>query len=155
MYRAKNEPRQIKKIIMSMEDTEMKKKMLTVLALVLVVVAVVVVCTSCAKMEEAKEETAKIRYTLVNQTGEAITNITMKEKIGTMNQVWTVEGMAVDQESALEVNTVVENGAPSIDFAFSTGSGKAFQTLIMEKGDKTIVMKSDSDNGVVAEITGK
>ena len=155
MYRAKNEPRQIKKIIMSMEDTEMKKKMLTALALVLVVVAVVVVCTSCAKKEEAKEETAKIRYTLVNQTGEAITNITMKEKIGTMNQVWTVEGMAVDQESALEVNTVVENGAPSIDFAFSTGSGKAFQTLIMEKGDKTIVMKSDSDNGVVAEITGK
>lgn len=155
MCRAKNEPRQIKKIIMSMEDTEMKKKMLTALALVLVVVAVVVVCTSCAKKEEAKEETAKIRYTLVNQTGEAITNITMKEKIGTMNQVWTVEGMAVDQESALEVNTVVENGAPSIDFAFSTGSGKAFQTLIMEKGDKTIVMKSDSDNGVVAEITGK
>ena len=155
MYRAKNEPRQIKKIIMSMEDTEMKKKMLTVLALVLVVVAVVVVCTSCAKKEEAKEETAKIRYTLVNQTGEAITNITMKEKIGTQNQVWTVEGMADGQESALEVNTVVENGAPSIDFAFSTGSGKAFQTLIMEKGDKTIVMKSDSDNGVVAEITGK
>ena len=133
----------------------MKKKILTVLALVLVVAAVVVICTSCAKKEEAKEETAKIRYTLVNQTGEAITNITMKEKIGTMNQVWTVEGMAVDQESALEVNTVVENGAPSIDFAFSTGSGKTFQTLIMEKGDKTIVMKSDSDNGVVAEITGK
>ena len=61
----------------------MKKKILTVLALVLVVAAVVVICTSCAKKEEAKEETAKIRYTLVNQTGEAITNITMKEKIGT------------------------------------------------------------------------
>ena len=60
----------------------MKKKILTVLALVLVVAAVVVICTSCAKKEEAKEETAKIRYTLVNQTGEAITNITMKEKIG-------------------------------------------------------------------------
>ena len=133
----------------------MKKKILTVLALVLVVVAVVVICTSCAKKEEAKEETAKIRYTLVNQTGEAITNITMKEKIGTQNQVWTVEGMADGQESALEVNTVVENGAPSIDFAFSTDSGKAFQTLIMEKGDKTIVMKADSENSVMAEITGK
>ena len=125
----------------------MKKKILTVLALVLVVAAVVVICTSCAKKEEAKEETAKIRYTLVNQTGEAITNITMKEKIGTQNQVWTVEGMADGQESALEVNTVVENGAPSIDFAFST--------LIMEKGDKTIVMKADSENSVMAEITGK
>ena len=41
--------------IMSMEDTEMKKKILTVLALVLVVAAVVVICTSCAKKEEAKE----------------------------------------------------------------------------------------------------
>ena len=55
----------------------MKKKIL-VLALALVIVAVAVVCVSCAKKEELKD--GKVSYTIVNNTGKKVTEITLSDR---------------------------------------------------------------------------
>ena len=55
----------------------MKKKIL-VLALALVIAAVAVVCVSCAKKEELKD--GKVSYTIVNNTGKNVTEITLSDK---------------------------------------------------------------------------
>ena len=133
----------------------MKKKILTVLALVLVLVSAVVVCTSCGKKEEAKEETAKMNITIVNQTGEEITGLTLKENIGSKKQIWNVGGLAADGEAALDIETVVEKEAPNLDFSFETKSNQQYRTSIIEKGDKSIVLKADPEGGFTAEITTK
>ena len=55
----------------------MKKKILA-LALVLVIAAVAVVCVSCAKKEELKD--GKVSYTIVNNTGKNVTEITLSDR---------------------------------------------------------------------------
>jgi len=133
----------------------MKKKILTVLSLVLVLAAVVVVCTACSGKEEAKEETAKMNLTFVNQTGETVTKITVKERSGSKNQVWQSENIAADSEATVGIDTVVKDGAPDLELEFVTESSQTFATLIDTKGDKTIVMKADPEGGFVADITTK
>ena len=64
----------------------MNKKIITVLALVLVIAAALVACTACSGKEAAKEENAKMSLTFVNQTGETVTNITVKERSSAQKQ---------------------------------------------------------------------
>ena len=51
--------------------------------------------------------------------------------------------------------TVTENGAPNVEFFFQTESGQSYATMILEKGDKNVVLKADPAGGCMAEITAK
>jgi len=127
-----------------------------IIALVLVLVVALVVFSSCAKKEEAKEETAKIAYTIINKTGENVKDITLKEKIGSKNQEWGDKLLENDGEITITVDTVVQNGAPSIDFSYALESGNALLVeKIQTKGDKTITLKVDENGSAVAEIAEK
>ena len=126
-----------------------------IIALVLVLVLALVVFSSCAKKEEAKEETAKMSITIINKTGETVKDLTMKEKIGSKNQEWSQGELANDQEGTITIDTVVDNGAPNIDFSFALESGNSILTNIHTKGDKIVTLKVDADGSAVAEITEK
>ena len=71
-----------------------------------------VVFSSCAKKEEAKEETAKMSITIINKTDETAKDITLKEQKASKPQSWGQGELANDQEITITINTVVENDAP-------------------------------------------
>ena len=126
-----------------------------IIALVLVLVMALVVFSSCAKKEEAKEETAKMSITIINKTGETAKDITLKEQKASKPQSWGQGELANDQESTITVNTVVENGAPFINFSYALENGNSIQTSIMTKGDKVITLTLGEDGSPLADIAEK
>ena len=129
----------------------MKKMIALIVALVLGLVAF----SACALKEEAKEETAKVSYTIVNKTGETVTDLTLKERIGSSKQKWSDGKLANDQEVTLTTETVVVNGAPSFDFSYALESGNSMMTTITTRGDKIITLTVDADGCPVADIAEK
>ena len=129
----------------------MKKMIALIVALVLGLVAF----SACALKEEAKEETAKVSYTIVNKTGETVTDLTLKERIGSSKQKWSDGKLANDQEITLTTETVVDHGAPSFDFSYALESGNSMMTTITTRGDKIITLTVDADGCPVAVIDEK
>ena len=125
-----------------------------IIALVLVLVLALVVFSSCAK-KEAKEETAKMSITIINKTGETARDITLKEQKAAKPQSWSNGELATEQQITIEVNTVVENGAPFINFSYSLENGSNYQTSIMTKGDKVITLTIGEDGSPVADVAEK
>lgn len=125
-----------------------------IIALVLVLVLALVVFSSCAK-KEAKEETAKMSFTIINKTGETARDITLKEQKAAKPQSWSNGELANEQQITIEVNTVVENGAPFINFSYSLENGSNYQTSIMTKGDKVITLTIGEDGSPAADIADK
>ena len=132
--------------------TNMNKKIITILALVLVLVTAVVVLSSCGK--KAEEEIAEMKIRLVNAAGLDITKITLKDRIGSAKQAWATESLADGNEVSMTIKPAVKNGAPELDFSFNYGDSQ-HDTVIVEKGDKTITFKPDADGNIIAEIESK
>ena len=134
----------------------MKKKIISILALVLVIVTAVVLCTSCAK-KEAVEETAKMSITIVNQTGETAKDLTLKEQKGAKPQEWGQGELADGQEITINIETVVENGAPFLNVSYALENGdnyRNYQTSIMTRGDKVLTLKLDAEGSpTIEEVT--
>ena len=128
------------------------KNMKKVLGLVLVIALAVVLCVSCAK--KAEEETAEMKIRFVNAAGMDITQITLKDRIGSEKQEWATESLADGNEVSMTIKPAVKNGAPELDFSFKYGDNQ-HDTIIVEKGDKTITFKPDADGNIIAEIESK
>ena len=124
-----------------------------IIALVLVLVLALVVFSSCAK--ETKEETAKMSITVINKTGETAKDITLKEQKAAKPQSWSNGELANEQQITIDINTVVENGAPFVNFSYSVESGNSYQTSIMTKGDKVITLTIGEDGSPAADIADK
>ena len=129
----------------------MKKMIALIVALVLGLVAF----SACALKEEAKEETAKVSYTIVNKTGETVTDLTLKERIGSSKQALENGKLANGEEITITGETAVDNGAPSIDFSYALESGNSMMTTITTRGDKIITLTVDADGCPVAVIDEK
>ena len=130
----------------------MSKKIITILALVLVLVTAAVVLSSCGK--KAEEETAEMKIRLMNAAGMDITKITVKDRIGSEKQAWATESLADGNEVSMTIKPAVKNGAPELGFSFNYGDNQ-HDTIIVEKGDKTITFKPDADGNIIAEIESK
>ena len=128
------------------------KNMKKVLGLVLVIALAVVLCVSCAK--KAEEETAEMKIRFVNAAGMDITQITLKDRIGSEKQEWATESLADGSEVAMTIKPAVKDGAPELDFSFNYDDNQ-HGTIIVEKGDKTITFKPDADGDIIAEIENK
>ena len=128
-----------------MKKETMKKLMSLVLALTLVV---------CASLALAEEETAEMTIRFVNAAGMDITKITLKDRIGSAKQAWATESLADGNEVSMTIKPAVKNGAPELDFSFNYGDNH-HDTIIVEKGDKTITFKPDADGNIIAEIESK
>lgn len=125
------------------------------IAIVLVLVTALVLFSSCAKKEEAKEETAKMSITIINKTGETAKDITLKEQKAAKPQSWGQGELANEQEITITINTVVESGAPFINFSYALENGNSIQTSIMTKGDKLIALTIGEDGSPAADIAEK
>ena len=118
----------------------MKKKIL-VLALALVIVAVAVVCVSCAKKEELKD--GKVSYTIVNNTGKKVTEITLSDRKSD-NKVESKpeEGGMPDGDSiGLELPVKLENDTTAdVMFGYTVEGGDSILAPIV-KQNGTITLK--------------
>ena len=118
----------------------MKKKIFA-LALVLVIAAVAVVCVSCAKKEELKD--VKVSYTIVNNTGKNVTEITLSDRKSD-NKVESKpeEGGMPDGDSiGLELPVKLENDTTAdVMFGYTVEGGDNVTGSIM-KVNGTITMK--------------
>ena len=124
------------------------------IALILVLVLGLVIFSSCSK-EEAKEETAKMTITIVNKTGETAKNIVLKERAGSKKQSWDTPELANDEEVALTIDTVLDQGAPNLEFSYALENGNSVNTSIIMKGDQTVTLKVGEDGGAEADIATK
>lgn len=112
------------------------------------------VFSACSK-KEAKEETGKMSITIINKTGETAKDISIKERIGSQHQKWENSELANDQEITMTIETVLDNGAPALDFSYAMGEGKSFLSGIIMKGDQTITLKIAEDGTLDADIVAK
>ena len=135
--------------------TNMKKKIIGILALALAVVTAVVLFTTTGKKAEARTETAEMTITIVNKTGETVKDLTLKEQAGTGKQALTNGVLADKQEITVKMNTPVESGAPFINFSYALESGNWMQTSIMTKGDKIVTLTVGEDGSPMADIVTK
>ena len=110
------------------------------IALILVLVLGLVIFSSCSK-EEPKEETAK--------------NIVLKERAGSKKQSWDSPELANDQEIAFTIDTVLDQGAPNLEFSYALENGNSVNTSIIMKGDQTVTLKVGEDGGAEADIATK
>ena len=131
-----------------------QRTMKKTIALILVLVLGLVIFSSCSK-EEAKEETAKMTITIVNKTGETAKNIVLKERAGSKKQSWDTPELANDEEVALTIDTVLDQGAPNLEFSYALENGNSVNTSIIMKGDQTVTLKVGEDGGAEAEIVTK
>ncbi len=124
-----------------------------IIALALVLVLALFVFSSCS--QTAKEETAKMSITIVNKTGENVKDLTLKERIGSKKQTISEGKLANDQEITMTIETVVENGAPDLEFSYALESGNAVFDSIHTKGDKVITLTVDAEGIATANIAEK
>ena len=94
-------------------------------------------------------------FTIINKTGETARDITLKEQKAAKPQSWSNGELANEQQITIEVNTVVENGAPFINFSYSLENGSNYQTSIMTKGDKVITLTIGEDGSPAADVAEK
>lgn len=120
-----------------------------IIGLVLAVALAVTLVLACAENPENKIIDMKIRF--VNATGGEITNITLKERIGTLDQAWICHALASGGRIEMGIRPVAENGNPSLDFLFSNGD-TLHHNLILENGDKTVTFRMDAEGDVFADI---
>ena len=110
----------------------MKKKIL-VLVLALVIAAVAVVCVSCAKKDELKD--GKVSYTIVNNTGKNVTEITLSDRKSD-NKVESKpeEGGMPDGDSiGLELPVKLENDTTAdVMFGYTVEGGDNVTGSIMK-----------------------
>ena len=122
----------------------MKKKIM-VLVLALVIVAVAVVCVSCAKKDELKD--GKVSYTIVNNTGKNVTEITLSDRKSD-NKVESKpeEGGMPDGDSiGLELPVKLENDTTAdVMFGYTVEGGDSMLAPIA-KVSGTITMKITED----------
>ena len=128
------------------------KNMEKVFGLVLVIALAVVLCVSCAKI--GGEETAEMKIRLVNASGLELAKITLKDRIGSEHRIWAAESLADGNEVSMTIKPAVKNGAPELGFSFNYGDNQ-HDTIIVEKGDKSITFKPDADGSIIAEIENK
>ena len=118
----------------------MKKKIL-VLVLALVIAAVAVVCVSCAKKDELKD--GKVSYTIVNNTGKNVTEITLSDRKSD-NKVESKpeEGGMPDGDSiGLELPVKLENDTTAdVMFGYTLEGGDSMLAPII-KVNGTITLK--------------
>ena len=81
-----------------------------ILVLILALTLTAVLCVSCAGKGTKKEETVKMTLTIENRTGEAVTDVSVKEKTGSRNQTWSVARIDAGKKNELTIDTVTENG---------------------------------------------
>ena len=93
--------------------------------------------------------------TIVNKTGENVTDLSLKERIGSKKQALDNGKLADGQEITVTGEIAVDNGAPSLDFTYALESGNSMMTTITTKGDKIITLKVDADGSPVADIAEK
>ncbi len=124
------------------------------LVLLLVVIMAVVLCTACAKKEE-KEKTISMKVSIENKTGEEIEKLTLKDKISSLDQAWEVTNIGIDKTAEVTIYPAVKNEAPDVDITVTAKSGNTVQTILLEKGDKNIVLTVNAEGGLEAEITAK
>ena len=117
----------------------MKKKIM-VLVLALVIAAVAVVCVSCAKKEELKD--GKVNYTIVNNTGKNVTEITLADKKSENKTTGQAgEGGLPDGQSiGIEMPVKMDNDTVEVMFGYTVEGGDSMLTPII-KQNGTITMK--------------
>jgi hypothetical protein len=93
--------------------------------------------------------------TIINKTGETAKDITLKEQKAARPQTWGQGELANEQEVTITVDTVVENGAPFINFSYALENGNNIQTSIMTKGDKVITLTIDKDGSPATDSAEK
>ena len=125
-----------------------------IVALILVLVVALAVFSACSK-KEAKEETGKMSITIINKTGETAKNIVLKERAGSKKQSWDSPELANDQEIAFTIDTVLDQGAPNLEFSYALENGNSVNTSIIMKGDQTVTLKVGEDGGAEADIATK
>ena len=130
----------------------MKKKILA-LALVLVIAAVAVVCVSCAKKEELKD--GKVSYTIVNNTGKNVTEITLSDRKSD-NKVESKpeEGGMPDGDSiGLELPVKLENDTTAdVMFGYTVEGGDSMMgPIVKENGTITLKLTDDGKLDFVVE----
>ena len=128
------------------------KNMEKVFGLVLVIALAVVLCVSCAKI--GGEETAEMKIRLVNASGLELAKITLKDRIGSEHRIWTAESLADGSEVTITIKPAVRNGAPELDFFYSSGD-TLYADLIAEKGDRTITFRPDAKGNIIAEAENR
>ncbi len=117
----------------------MKKKIL-VLVLALVIAAVAVVCVSCAKKDELKD--GKVSYTIVNNTGKNVTEITLSDRKSD-NKVESKpeEGGMPDGDSiGIEMEVKKEKDMIDVMFGYTVEGGDSMMGPIV-KENGTITLK--------------
>ena len=122
------------------------------IGLVLAVVLVTVLCVAFARRAETETDNLKIRF--VNETGTELTDITLKERVGSLHQEWIIGTLASGSEKELALTTVMKDGNPDLDFFYTSGSTR-YQTLLLDKSDRTITFRLDAGNNVVTDVTGR
>lgn len=123
-----------------------------IIGLVLVVVLVAVLCVAFAR--RAASETNDLRIRFVNETGTELTKITLRERIGTLHQEWVLSDLADGGESEIMIKTVIKDGNPNLDFLYTSGS-TMYQTMIFDKGDKTITFRLDAGSNVITDVVSQ
>ena len=117
----------------------MKKKIL-VLALALVIVAVAVVCVSCAKKEEP--QTVKVSYTIVNNTGKNVTEITLSDRKSDNKTTGKAGegGLPDGQSTGIEMEVTKEKDMIDVMFSYTVEGGDSMMGPIV-KENGTITLK--------------
>ena len=109
-----------------------------IIALVLVLVLALVVFSSCAK-KEAKEETAKMSFTIINKTGEAVTEVKITDPLSDSYNVFPAEeNEVIDNEGIVIMYfdiPATEDGNHRLTLSYKTESGReeTFETLSIEE----------------------
>ena len=122
------------------------------IGLVLAVVLVTVLCVAFARRAETETDNLKICF--VNETGTELTDITLKERVGSLHQEWIIGTLASRRKKELALTTVMKDGNPDLDFCYTSGSTR-YQTLLLDKSDRTITFRLDAGNNVVTDVTGR
>ena len=123
------------------------------IALILVLVLALVVFSSCAKKEEAPEK-GTVKYTVVNNTGKNVTEITLSDtRSEDKAESKAGEGGLPDGQSVgLEMQVVMENNAPDVMFGFTVEGGDNLVGHIMQKsGTITLLLKDGAPEFDISE----
>ena len=129
----------------------MKKKIL-ILALALVIVAVAVVCVSCAKKEEP--QTVKVSYTIVNNTGKNVTEITLSDRKSDNKTTGKAGegGLPDGQSTGIEMEVTKEKDMIDVMFSYTVEGGDSMMgPIVKENGTITLKLTDDGKLDFVVE----
>ncbi len=129
---------------------EVKRFLALVLALVMAVGAFA--CVSCAKKEEAPVD-GKVSYTIINNTGKNVTQITLSDTRSESKVESKPEGSGLPdgQSIGIEQPAKLVKNAPDVMFGFTVEGGDNMVGHIMQQHG-TITMLNSSD-GITYQIS--